>query len=71
MQAAILLALAFVVACWVLVVGHQLEWGVLADPDGNEALSAVMFTAYIMSAISAVGAFAFVVALFVEGKREK
>ena len=53
MQAAILLALAFVVACWVLVVGHQLEWGILADPDQYVPVRVSMFIAYIGAAMSA------------------
>ena len=69
-QIGILVALGFVVACWALVVGHQLEWGVLADPDGNEALNAVMIGAYLMSALSLVGIGAFVTAYLVVGRRE-
>ena len=70
MQAAILLFLAFVVACWVLVVGHQMGWEILADPDGNEALNAVMIGAYLMSALSVAGIGALVIAYIVVGRQE-
>ena len=70
MQAAILLFLAFVVACWVLVVGHQLGWEILPDPDSNEALNAVMIGAYLMSALSVAGIGALVIAYIVVGRQE-
>ena len=52
MHAGILIALTFVVACWVLVVGHQLEWGVLADPDQYTPVRVSMFIAYLGAALS-------------------
>ena len=52
MYAGILLALAFVAACWVLVVGHQLEWGILADPDQSTPVRVSMYIAYLGAALS-------------------
>ena len=67
-QVGILLALAFVVACWVLVVGHQLEWGMLGHPNGNEFLESAIILAYVISGISVC---AVVTALASSLKKEK
>ena len=52
MQAGILIALALVATCWVLVVGHQLEWGVLSDPDRYAVLQGFMAFAYVCAGLS-------------------
>ena len=51
-QIGILLALVFVAVCWVLVVGHQLEWGVLSDPDRYAVLQGFMAFAYVCAGLS-------------------
>ena len=51
-QIGILLVLAFVVASWVLVVGHQLEWGVLSDPDRYALLQGFTALAYVCAGLS-------------------
>ena len=51
-QIGILVALGFVVACWVLVVGHQLEWGVLGDPDRYALLQGFTAFAYVCAGLS-------------------
>ena len=52
------------VACWLLVIGHQLGWSPLQDPDRSEALRAVMFFAYIAGSIFAAGAVAMAIVLW-------
>ena len=61
-QIGVLFALLFVAACWALVVGHQLEWGILADPDQYTALKASMFLAYLGAGLSFCMAVVFAVA---------
>ena len=51
-QVGLLLALAFVVVCWVLVLGHQLGWGILGQPNGNEFVESAIMLAYVISGIS-------------------
>ena len=53
------------VACWLLVLGHQLGWSPLQDPDRSEALRAVMFFAYIAGSIFAAGGLAVAVAVWI------
>ena len=57
MQGLILFALCVVVACWVLVVGHQLGWDAV-DPTKNELLEAAVAFSYVAvgSSIAAVAA---------------
>ena len=52
------------VACWLLVIGHQLGWSPLQDPDRSEALRAVMFFAYIAGSIFAAGVVAMAIVLW-------
>ena len=52
------------VVCWLLVIGHQLGWSPLQDPDRSEALRAVMFFAYIAGGIFAAGVVALAVVLW-------
>lgn len=52
------------VGCWLLVIGHQLGWPPLQDPDRSEALRAVMFFAYIAGSIFAAGVVALAMALW-------
>ena len=63
-QVGIALAVAFVATCWLLVVGHQLEWGVLSDPDQYSVLRASMFIAYTVAAVSVCALFLGILALF-------
>ena len=51
MQGLILFALGFVIACWVLVVGHQMGWSTF-DPDTYEFLNAALAIAYLVAGLS-------------------
>jgi hypothetical protein len=64
MQAGILLALAFVIVCWILVIGHQLEWGLLSDPDRYAVLQGFMAFAYVCAGLSVCAVVVSTVALF-------
>ena len=44
--------MAFVVACWVLVVGHQLGWAVLDYADRSEVLQGLIALSYVVSGLS-------------------
>ena len=52
------------VACWLLVIGHQLGWSPLQDPDRSAALRSVMFFAYIAGSIFAAGVVALAMVLW-------
>ena len=51
-QIGMLFALVLVAVCWALVVGNQLGWGILADPDQYTVLKASMFLAYLGAGLS-------------------
>jgi hypothetical protein len=67
-QLGILIALAFVAVCWVLVVGHQLGWGLIVNAAGNELFDAVMIGAYILVAMSVVSVLAPLCVVLFKGK---
>ena len=69
-QVGILVALALAVGCWVLVVGHQLGWGLIVNAAGNELFDAVMIGAYLFAAISAVAVLAPLLVFLFKGQKE-
>ena len=64
MQVGLWLAIGFIVACWMLVIGHQLGWAPLSNPDQYAVLKASMFIAYLGSALSFCMAVVMAVAAF-------
>ena len=52
MQAGIGIIIAIVVACWALVLGHQLGVEPFNDPDQYAVLKGSMAFAYVMVALS-------------------
>ena len=52
------------VGCWLLVIGHQLGWPPLQDPDRYALLKATMLIAYIWGGIAVAGVGAMAVVLF-------
>ncbi len=57
------------VVCWLLVIGHQLGWSPLQDPDRSAPLKATMLIAYIWGGIAVAGVGAMAVALFLGKSR--
>ena len=51
-QIGILFALVFVAACWVLAVGHQLDWGLLNYADRSEVLQGFIALSYVVAGLS-------------------
>ena len=50
------LVLLFIVGCWVLVIGHQLDLGAL-NLANSETYDSVLLGAYLMAGMSAVVVF--------------
>ena len=66
MRIIISLGLALAVACWALVIGHQMGWTPLADPDSYAPLQATMFFAYLYAGLFASGVVAVAVGTLIK-----
>ena len=57
----VIFALSFVAACWMFVVGHQLEWSSF-DPNRYAILEGTLTIAYIVAGLSVCFAIVTIVA---------
>lgn len=65
----VIMLLTLTVVCWALVIGHQLGWETLQDPDRYAPLKATMLIAYIWGGIAVAGVVALAAVLFLSKPR--
>ena len=64
-ESIILFGISFVAACWVIVIGHQLDWGTF-NVERYPSIRGSLYLAYTVVAISASLLAAVIVLMFVK-----